>query len=288
MKENKIYQPQQITVKRSEINFAAYNPRIITEDARKKLKKNLQNVGLLGGVVWNKTTGNLVSGHQRVAAMDSVNRYDAETGENDYEFRVEVVEFDEVTEKEQNLFMNNRNVQGTFDDDMLVKMFDGIDYANAGFDATDLQILGLTGVSEADVQEFWVDTESKAEQAQEWNKETLTEDNVELDAHDMATKNAEENHRLDRNTDFYNDTQENQIARHNEVGKIKERINNQNDLNKDGGMLSYVIVSFSSPAAKANFMADYGYNPADKYINGEDFVNRLEFGAEDSEDGEDE
>jgi hypothetical protein len=220
--------------------------------------------------------------------MDSVNRYDAETGENDYEFRVEVVEFDEVTEKEQNLFMNNRNVQGTFDDDMLVKMFDGIDYANAGFDATDLQILGLTGVSEADVQEFWVDTESKAEQAQEWNKETLTEDNVELDAHDMATKNAEENHRLDRNTDFYNDTQENQIARHNEVGKIKERINNQNDLNKDGGMLSYVIVSFSSPAAKANFMADYGYNPADKYINGEDFVNRLEFGAEDSEDGEDE
>lgn len=294
MKPNKIKQAEQRTVKRSEIRFASYNPRTISDDARKKLKKNLQTVGLLGGVVWNMRTGNLVSGHQKVSIMDAVNRYDAETGANDYEFRVEVVDFDDKTEKEQNLFMNNRAVQGTYDDDMLRELLQGIDYTNAGFDDTDLQLLGLGDFGDFDVGDMFgndgddttdsddanvmgAPTESK-----DWAKGDIVGEREDLAIHDKMTKEGSENHKLDRSADFYQDSEANQIARHNEVQKIKDRIASQNDVNKDGGMLSYVVISFKTPSEKVRFMEDYGFDPMAKYINGEEFVNKLEFGDDEN------
>ena len=124
MKESKIKQPENREIQRSKINFANYNPRKITPEARKKLKANLKRVGILGGIVWNEVTGNLVSGHQRVSVIDEVNKYNSETKENDYLIRVEVVQMDEKTEKEQNIFMNNRNIQVEFDSDMLRNFLD--------------------------------------------------------------------------------------------------------------------------------------------------------------------
>jgi hypothetical protein len=49
---------------------AEYNPRRISEDAFKKLQQALEVFGDLGGVVFNRRTGNLVGGHQRVKALD--------------------------------------------------------------------------------------------------------------------------------------------------------------------------------------------------------------------------
>lgn len=290
MKPNKIKQAEQRTVKRSEINFASYNPRTISDEARKKLKKNLQTVGLLGGVVWNIRSGNLVSGHQKVSIMDAVNRYDAETGANDYEFRVEVVDFDEKTEKEQNLFMNNRAVQGTYDDDMLRELLQGIDYTNAGFDDTDMQLLGLGDFSDYDMGDMIgdagedatdggdADAQGAPTESKDWSKGDVVGEREDLAIHDEMTKESGENHKLDRSADFYQDSEANQIARHNEVQKIKDRIASQNDVNKDGGMLSYVVISFKTPSEKVRFMEEYGFDPMAKYINGEEFQNKLEFG----------
>lgn len=299
-KENKIKQAEQRTVRRSDINFASYNPRVISEDARKKLKKNLQTVGLLGGVVWNERTGNLVSGHQKVSIMDAVNRYNAENGDNDYEFRVEVVDFDEKTEKEQNLFMNNKAVQGTYDDDMLRSLLTEIDYTNAGFEEMDLQLLGLGDYGDFDNMDFGFgddDDEKSGSDAdpdsasdggtpgqpdnKDWSKESVVGERQDLAIHDEITKDSEENHKLDRSTDFYSDNEANQIARHNEVQKIKDRIASQNDVDKDGGMLSYVVISFKTPSEKARFMESYGFDPMAKYINGEEFQHKLEFGDDD-------
>jgi hypothetical protein len=290
MKPNKIKQAEQRTVKRSEINFASYNPRTISDEARKKLKKNLQTVGLLGGVVWNIRSGNLVSGHQKVSIMDAVNRYDAETGANDYEFRVEVVDFDDKTEKEQNLFMNNRAVQGTYDDDMLRELLQGIDYTNAGFDDTDMQLLGLGDFGDYDMGDMFgddggdvtdggdTDAQGEPTESKDWSKGDVVGEREDLAIHDEMTKESGENHKLDRSADFYQDSEANQIARHNEVQKIKDRIASQNDVNKDGGMLSYVVISFKTPSEKVRFMEDYSFDPMAKYINGEEFVNKLEFG----------
>lgn len=294
MKPNKIKQAEQRTVKRSEINFASYNPRTISDEARKKLKKNLQTVGLLGGVVWNIRSGNLVSGHQKVSIMDAVNRYDAETGANDYEFRVEVVDFDDKTEKEQNLFMNNRAVQGTYDDDMLRELLQGIDYTNAGFDDTDMQLLGLGDFGDYDMGDMFgdagedttdggdADPQGAPTESKDWSKGDVVGEREDLAIHDEMTKESGENHKLDRSADFYQDSEANQIARHNEVQKIKDRIASQNDVNKDGGMLSYVVISFKTPSEKVRFMEEYGFDPMAKYINGEEFVNKLEFGDDEN------
>ena len=60
------------TIKRSEIHGAEYNPRKITESARKKLGQIIKKHGLvMPAVVWNKQTGNVVGGHQRLDRLDS-------------------------------------------------------------------------------------------------------------------------------------------------------------------------------------------------------------------------
>lgn len=128
-------------VQRSQINFASYNPRKLSEDARKRLKANLKRIGLAGGIVWNEATGNLVSGHQRLSILDEIQRYDPETGKNDYPIRVEVLNLTEKEEKEQNIFMNSTTAQGEFDSDLLAQMLPDIDIDLAGLDSSDVSIL---------------------------------------------------------------------------------------------------------------------------------------------------
>lgn len=265
MKENKITQPESREIRRSDINFADYNPRKITQEARKSLKANLKRVGLLGGIVWNEVTGNLVSGHQRISVIDEVNKYNPDTKDNDYLIRVEVVHMDEKTEKEQNIFMNNRSVQGEFDSDMLKDMLDGIDYSLAGLNDFDLDMLGIGDL------DFSINDDI-------WRKEDILDDS--LSAIDEATKDSNENKGINRSNNFYEDSKENQIARHNEVQKIKDRISNQNSFEKDNGMLSYVVLSFNSPTERANFMEMFGYEFDERYIDGNEFMNRIEFGVE--------
>ena len=88
----KVKQAQSITIQRSQINFASYNPRRLSDTAKKKLKANLKRIGLAGGIVWNETTGNLVSGHQRLSIIDEIEKYNPDTHENDYPIRVEVLQ----------------------------------------------------------------------------------------------------------------------------------------------------------------------------------------------------
>lgn len=265
MTKNKITQPESREIQRSIINFANYNPRKIAPEARKSLKANLKRIGLLGGIVWNEVTGNLVSGHQRVSIIDEVNKYNSDTKENDYLIRVEVVRMDEKTEKEQNIFMNNRSVQGEFDSDMLKDMLGGIDYNLAGLNDFDLSMLGIGDL------DFSINDEI-------WSKDNILNDS--LYSIDEITKEGEENKRIDRSVDFYSDSKENQIARHNEVQKIKDRIGRQNSFEKDNGMLSYVVLSFKSPTERANFMEMFGYEFDERYIDGKEFMDRVEFGIE--------
>ena len=100
VKKSKIQQAECRVILRSQINFASYNPRRISEDARKALKANLKRLGLMGGIVWNEDSGNLVGGHQKVSIIDEVNRYNSETHDNDYEIRVEVVHLSEKEEQQ--------------------------------------------------------------------------------------------------------------------------------------------------------------------------------------------
>ena len=59
-------QSETVVIKRSQINFAPYNPKNHTKEQINEIKKNIKRVAFLGGIVWNVITGNLIDGHKRV------------------------------------------------------------------------------------------------------------------------------------------------------------------------------------------------------------------------------
>lgn len=122
---------------RSVLKGAPYNPRTISDDARAKLKRNLKNVGLLEPLIWNKTTGTLLGGHQRLACLDALE------GSSDYLLDVSVVELTPAQEAEQNIALNSPNLQGDYDMDMLAQLLKTpeLELDATGFDVADVNVL---------------------------------------------------------------------------------------------------------------------------------------------------
>ena len=136
----KYKQSETVTIQRSVIFFAPYNPRKENKHVVDELKRNFKKVGYLGGIVWNQNTGNLVGGHKRVQALDLIHEYDGSI-DKDYELKVEMINVDEKTEKEQNIFLNNRRVQGETDYELLSSMLSDIDIENTGLDERDIDVI---------------------------------------------------------------------------------------------------------------------------------------------------
>ena len=125
------------TVQRDEIKGAEYNPRVISEDAKKRLRKMLAKHGLVQPLVWNRRTGNLVSGHQRLAALDSLER------SQDYALQVAVVDLNERDERILNVQLNNPSMMGEWDMDKLSDMAEQSDIAPSelGFSDGDIAVM---------------------------------------------------------------------------------------------------------------------------------------------------
>ena len=144
-------------IKRSQINLNPCNPKVHTDADIKQQKANIKKVGLIGGIQWNETTGNLIDGHKRVMSVDLIQGYDG-TPETDYDIKVEAVDFDEKTEKEQLLFMAKS--QDPIDYNLVAKNFsiDEIDFRAAGFTEQDTeQIKMLQDDLEASLKESGMD-----------------------------------------------------------------------------------------------------------------------------------
>ena len=104
------------TISRDMIKNAPYNPRIMDEKAKKRLKKNIQKHGLVSALTWNKRTGNLVGGHQRLEQLDALEK------SKDYDLTVCVVDVDEREEATLNVQLNNPSMQGEWDIDLLANL----------------------------------------------------------------------------------------------------------------------------------------------------------------------
>ena len=246
MKENKITQPESREIQRSDINFANYNPRKITQEARKNLKANLKRVGLLGGIVWNEVTGNLVSGHQRISVIDEVNKYNPDTRTNDYLIRVDVIDVDEQQEKELNILMNNPNAQGTWDFDALARIVPDIDWKDAGLTDADLNMIGV---------DYLLQTEEENSIA-----DALSDMMVPVSEQKEADKAAKQLERAEK------------VAHMKEVKhQVKENAQKQAE-----NMDAYVMLSFDTYEAKAAFCERFGYEPDMKFIKGEVFDEQVE------------
>lgn len=103
-------------ISRSEIKNAEYNPRIMDKNAKARLKKVIREHGLVSAITWNKRTGNLVGGHQRLEQLDSLEK------SADYELTVCVVDVDEAEEAKLNVLLNNPSIQGEWDLERLAQI----------------------------------------------------------------------------------------------------------------------------------------------------------------------
>lgn len=121
-------------VHRSLLVNAPYNPRVITETEKKKLRKILERNGLVSPITWNERTGHIVGGHQRIAILDSL------MGTKDYSLDVAVIDVDESREKELNIAMNNTVAMGSFDLEGLRNILEDqrVTLDGTGFDHTDM------------------------------------------------------------------------------------------------------------------------------------------------------
>lgn len=109
-------------------------------------KKNIQKIGFLGGIVWNRLTGNLIDGHRRVYAMDLLYKYYG-SKETDYDIKVEVCELDNKTEKEQLTYMAVGNTKADYD--LIAKYANDIDIHNVGL--SDIDIKDILSFVETDI-----------------------------------------------------------------------------------------------------------------------------------------
>lgn len=130
-------------VRRSEIRPHPKNPRQISVKAQRRLKGKVKEVGMIEPIIVNRRTGYLVGGHQRLAILDSLEKYDAHTGENDYLLDVSLCELDDAQELAMLAFLNNPSAQGMFDLDLLadLNLEMGIGFEAMGFDQIDVDYM---------------------------------------------------------------------------------------------------------------------------------------------------
>lgn len=125
------------TIHRSEIKNAEYNPRFMGEKEKKRLRAALKENGLVSALTWNKRTGNLVGGHQRLEQLDALEKSE------DYDLTVCVIDVDERQEAKINVQLNNPSMQGEWDVEKLFEITQDFDLSmeEMGFSTTDAAYL---------------------------------------------------------------------------------------------------------------------------------------------------
>ena len=130
------------TLKVGQLIPADYNPRkdLKPGDAEyEKLKRSIEQFGYVEPVIWNRVTGRVVGGHQRLKVLQDMGITEVECV---------VVDFDEEREKALNIALNK--ISGEWDKDKLSLLI--ADLQGADFDVT------LTGFEPAEIDSLFRDT----------------------------------------------------------------------------------------------------------------------------------
>jgi DNA modification methylase len=145
------------------LNPAKYNPRKDLKPGDpeyEKLKKSMETFGYVEPIVWNKRTGNIVGGHQRLKILQ-------EQGQTEVE--CVVVDFDETEEKALNVALNK--VSGQWDLPKLADLISELDselfdISLTGFDAAEIEDL-FSRVHDKEIQDDGFDADKALEEIEE-------------------------------------------------------------------------------------------------------------------------
>lgn len=122
-----------------ELKAADYNPRkdLKPGDSEyEKLKRSIEEFGYVEPVIWNKRTGTVVGGHQRLKVMKDLGYEEVDCV---------VVDLDEKKEKALNVALNK--ISGEWDNTLLANLLKDLD--DSGYDLT------FTGFDLAEAQELF-------------------------------------------------------------------------------------------------------------------------------------
>ena len=122
-----------------DLKAADYNPRkdLKPGDAEyEKLKRSIEEFGYVEPIIWNKRTGLVVGGHQRLKVMKDLGHTEVDCV---------IVDLDEQKEKALNIALNK--ISGAWDDTLLANLLQDLD--RSGYDVT------LTGFDLAEAQELF-------------------------------------------------------------------------------------------------------------------------------------
>lgn len=231
-----------VTINRKQIQNAPYNPRRIDDENLNRLKKNLRRIGLIETLVWNKTTQNLVSGHQRLMIMDLLEKRD------DYDITVAAVKMDLQTEKEQNIFMNNVSAQGDWDLDLFKDLVLDIDTKRAGLTDEDLNMIGI---------ELDLDKHQNIDVAKD----------IEM----FETMKSEKKAARKADGKGYPAFMDYKKIKQDIDAKNADKGEAVNDEHED-----YFVLTFSNWKPKEEFLKRFGFGERDRYVKGEMFVKSID------------
>ena len=139
-----------------QLNLTKYNPRKDLkpgDEEYEKLKRSIEQFGYVEPIIWNRTTSNVVGGHQRLKVLRDI-------GINEVE--CVVVELSEEKEKALNIALNK--ISGEWDKDKLALVI--ADLQGADFDVS------LTGFDPAELDDLFKQS----------IKDGIHDDNFDVDA----------------------------------------------------------------------------------------------------------
>lgn len=146
------------------LNPAKYNPRVDLKPGDpeyEKLKRSIKEFGYVEPIVWNKRTGNVVGGHQRLKILKE---------EGYKKVKVSVVDLSESQEKALNIALNK--ISGEWDQEKLNQIFKElqddveIDVKLTGFDIEEINDI-VANFDTTAVEEDDFDLEAELEKEEE-------------------------------------------------------------------------------------------------------------------------
>lgn len=148
-------------IKLTQVEPADYNPRVITEEAKKKLKNSIKQYGLIEPILINTKNNRIISGHQRYDCLVELLMEDDNLAEREFDYIIKddcgyILDFNKLQiknedyEKALNIVLNNTNLMGDYDyqklESILTELeFNGFDLEFTGFDNLadiDIDLLG--------------------------------------------------------------------------------------------------------------------------------------------------
>ncbi|MBM7717159.1 DNA modification methylase [Bacillus thermophilus] len=143
---------EMVKMKINDLIHANYNPRIDLQPGDpdyEKLKRSIQEFGYVDPVIWNKRSGVVVGGHQRLKVLQDLGYS---------EIDVSVVDLSEDEEKALNIALNK--IEGDWDNYKLKDLLEELD--TGAFDVT------LTGFDEEEIEElmtqYFVEDENEVQE----------------------------------------------------------------------------------------------------------------------------